>query len=82
MSKPVVAEDSVQGIRVLHGRVDIPLDYSASKLTPDCRAYRPYASSYILCSEKGNVQVAVCISQVTDNPKLAEDIFSTFHWTK
>lgn len=36
--------------------------------------------AYVLCSEKGEKTVLICISQMTDNPQLAEEIFSTFKW--
>jgi len=39
-------------------------------------------SAYALCSEKDGKRVVVCIQQMTDNPKLAEEIFSTFRWTE
>lgn len=45
---------------------------------------RPTGSgvAYSLCSEKDGKTVVICISQMTDNPQLAEDIFKTFRWTK
>lgn len=39
-------------------------------------------AAYALCSEKDDKTVLVCLSQVTDNPALAEKIFSTFRWTR
>jgi hypothetical protein len=39
-------------------------------------------SAYVLCSEKDDKRVVVCIQQMTDNPELAEEIFSTFRWTE
>lgn len=41
-----------------------------------------YGTAYVLCSEKNSDAIVVCISQVTDNPALAEQIFSTFKWTE
>jgi len=38
--------------------------------------------AYALCSEKDGKRVVVCIQQMTDNPALAEEIFSTFKWTE
>jgi hypothetical protein len=38
-------------------------------------------SAYALCSEKDGKTVVICISQMTDDPQLAEDIFKTFRWT-
>lgn len=72
---------SEQGIPVIRGKVDFPSDYELTELQPDCRVYKPYTASYILCSEKDNVQVAICISQVTDDPALANSILDTFQWT-
>ena len=37
---------------------------------------------YALCSEHDGKQVLICISQVTDNPTLAKQIFDSFRWTK
>jgi hypothetical protein len=42
----------------------------------------PPASVYALCSEKDGKTVVICISQMTDNPQLAEEIFKTFRWTE
>jgi len=39
-------------------------------------------AAYVLCSEKDGKRVLICISQVTDDPKLAEQIFKTFRWTE
>ncbi|MDD4286870.1 MAG: hypothetical protein PHN33_00790 [Candidatus Peribacteraceae bacterium] len=38
-------------------------------------------AAYVLCSEKDGKRVLICISQITDNPALAEQIFMTFRWT-
>lgn len=37
---------------------------------------------YALCSEHNGKQVLVCISEITDNPALAQQIFQTFRWTE
>jgi hypothetical protein len=37
-------------------------------------------AAYVLCSENGDKRVLICVSQVTDNPQLAEEIFRTFRW--
>lgn len=56
------------------------------ELNPDCLVYprergeEPVGISYVLCSERDNVQVAVCIEMQTDNPNFVEQIFSTFRW--
>ncbi len=41
-----------------------------------------FTTSYALCSEKDEKAIFICIMQVTDNPALAEQIFSTFRWIK
>jgi len=41
---------------------------------------RTIVNSYAFCSERDSKQVVICISQVTDNPELAEEIFKTFRW--
>jgi hypothetical protein len=38
--------------------------------------------AYALCSEKDGKTVVICISQMTDNPKQAKEIFETFRWTR
>lgn len=35
---------------------------------------------YALCSEKNGKTVVICLSQMTDDPKMAEEIFNTFRW--
>ena len=40
------------------------------------------AGAYVLCSQKDGKQVLICVSEITDNPQLAEQIFSTFKWLK
>jgi hypothetical protein len=42
----------------------------------------PPNSVYAFCSEQNGKTVVICISQMTDNPELAEEIFSTFRWTE
>ncbi len=37
---------------------------------------------YALCSTNGENTVVMCISEQTDNPALAKQIFETFQWTK
>lgn len=37
-------------------------------------------SAYALCSERDGKTVVICLSQMTDDPKMAEEIFSTFRW--
>lgn len=40
----------------------------------------PPSEVYALCSEKDGKRVLICISQMTDNPGLAEEMFRTFRW--
>lgn len=40
----------------------------------------PFESVYVLCSQNEEKTVVICINQMTDNPQLAEEIFSTFRW--
>lgn len=40
------------------------------------------AAVYALCSEKDGKTVVICISQMTDNPEQAKEIFETFRWTR
>lgn len=41
-----------------------------------------YGSAYLLCSEKNGKSVMICLTQTSDTPQLAEEIFSTFRWTE
>jgi len=65
-----------------------PEDFFTSDAIPCSVQMRQYEvehgmySAYALCSEKDGKRVVVCIQQMTDNPKLAEEIFSTFRWAK
>ncbi len=36
--------------------------------------------AYAMCSQKDGKTVVVCLSQMTNDPKQAEEIFSTFRW--
>lgn len=40
------------------------------------------SAAYVLCSEKDGKTVVICITQMTDNPAIAKQIFETFRWTK
>ena len=51
------------------------------KQDPPCRGNPAPSAAYIFCATKGNKRVALCIDQASDDPKLAEEIFTTFHWT-
>ena len=50
------------------------LEECRSLSTPD------KGGAYVLCAKEGDKQVIICISQATDNPDLAKQIFSTFRW--
>ncbi len=40
------------------------------------------AAGYALCTEKDGKTVLICISQIKDDPKMAQQIFETFRWVK
>lgn len=44
--------------------------------------YTQFKGRYVLCSEHEDKTIRVEVNQITDNPQLAEEIFSTFRWTK
>lgn len=56
------------------------IDYAGER--PLCAQPGSAAHRYAFCSEKDGKTVVICISQMTDNPELAEEIFSTFRWTE
>lgn len=56
------------------------IDYEGER--PLCAQPGPTTFRYVFCSQRGERTVVVCINQMTDNPALAEQIFSTFRWTK
>ena len=39
------------------------------------------SQSYVLCSQKAEKTVVICIAQVKDSPEMAKNIFETFRWT-
>jgi hypothetical protein len=65
-----------------------PDNFYESNAVPCSQQMRRYEiengmySGYGFCAEKDDKRVVVCIEQITDNPKLAEEIFSTFRWTE
>lgn len=70
------------GIHAIWGKVDyfngeIP-DYEEEPL---CRPISGGAG-YGFCAQKGDTSVVICVAQVTDNEKQAEEIFKTFKWTE
>jgi hypothetical protein len=44
--------------------------------------FRTERAAYALCSEKDGKTVVICISQMQDDPKLAQEIFETFRWVE
>ena len=53
----------------------------------ECRKDKDYQTclatnigAYDFCSEEDDKRVVICISQQTDDPKMAEEIFKTFRW--
>jgi hypothetical protein len=68
------------------GKVDIYDNLGIGDLhtvqqSPECiPPTRDKGGAYVLCAEKNERRVAICVEEQTDNPKLAEDIFKTFRW--
>jgi hypothetical protein len=56
------------------------IDYDGEP--PLCAQPSKAKHRYALCSENNGKTVVICISQMTDNPQLAKEIFETFRWTK
>lgn len=40
------------------------------------------SAAYALCAEKDGKTVVICIDQMKDDPKMAQQIFETFRWVK
>lgn len=53
-------------------------DFDTDKF-PECRPLVG-GSAYAFCSEDKNKKVLICIAQKSDNPELAQKIFSSFKW--
>ncbi|MDP4008101.1 MAG: hypothetical protein Q8P68_02820 [Candidatus Peregrinibacteria bacterium] len=56
---------------------------------PECNKDADYQNcmatnigAYAFCSKQDEKRVVICISQQTDDPKMAEEIFKTFKWIK
>lgn len=83
ITQPLQRVDA-EGTTIMWGKID-EVAYDMS-LKPECRIVgikgplAPYSSAYGLCSVRGNETVFLCLMQMTDNPQLAEEIFSTFRW--
>jgi len=53
-------------------------------LIPLCRptpSGGKHGSAYALCTQKNNKEALVCVSQVNDNPRVANQVLNTFRWT-
>ncbi len=82
VSDPMVSSSASAAV-IMYGRVDfweITKGDFDLKDRPTC--FPAGGTSYALCSEHAGKQVLICISQVTDNPALAKQIFDSFRWTK
>lgn len=85
ISSPIL-EEANNGEYRMWGEVDQKND--GSYPDPNCRVKSVYPhknpyeqmTAYAFCSQKGEKTILICISQMTDNPELAEEIFSTFRW--
>jgi hypothetical protein len=56
--------------------------YDKNILVCDYYLGKPQSILYGFCDEKNNKTVIMCLTQLKDNPSLAEDIFKSFRWTK
>lgn len=87
VSEPIIEEDLERDMRTIRGKVT---EFYDGSTFPHCytqsiypeKKIDPYTTSYVLCSERGNAKVMICIQQVTDDPALANQIFATFRWTE
>lgn len=85
ISLPALEEQRGDGYR-MWGDVDQKDD--GSYPAPNCRVKSVYPeknpqehmTAHAFCSQKNGKTVLICISQITDNPGLAEEIFRTFRW--
>lgn len=74
------------GLKTFWGPADTTIIQSKYDYVPEMGACRNIAKSagggaYGLCSTTSSGKsVLICISQMTDDPALAEQIFSTFRW--
>lgn len=71
------------------GKVDFFEKYAGEGGTIDYEGDRPLCAGpssarnrYAFCSEKNGKTIVICMHQMQDDPKLAEQIFSSFRWTK
>lgn len=83
ISQPIDLTDS-NGENTIWGRTN-EREISRGDFTPEYTDIcGPYSgeSMYAFCSEKDDKRVVICISQQTDDPALAEEIFKSFRWTE
>ena len=86
MGVKIPSHELLSGISVWKGRVDFYDQFRGGE-NPDpgkeplCRGPGG-GSAYALYSEKDGKAVLICISQIKNNPELAEQIFQTFRWNK
>jgi hypothetical protein len=64
-----------------------PMGTESQILGLDCperwRAYEKehgLRAGYTLCSQRGDKTVVICLQQMKDDPKMADEIFSTLRW--
>lgn len=90
VSKPIVNHDRINET-IMWGKVDFrsakwpedpDMTMPEERYGVPCTPLPPATAAYVLCSEKDGKRVLICISQVTNNPDLAEQIFKTFRWTE
>ncbi|MFA6039392.1 MAG: hypothetical protein WCV62_05590 [Candidatus Peribacteraceae bacterium] len=78
------------GMQAFFGKVQTQTDsFIRNSMSPDIEyplVCMPINNStniaYAFCTEKEGKQAVICLTQVTDNPQLAEEIFKTFRWTE
>lgn len=88
VSKPT--DISTADTKTLWGKVDFWKIYGGAQGYIDYDGPHPICNegngengaAYALCSEKDGKTVLICISQVSDNPGIATQIFDSFKWTK
>ncbi len=86
VSKPESVENINKEIKTIKGRVDFyeiyQNDFPAGEI-PRCRPAGGLTGvGYALCSEKNDVEILICISQMKDDSDQAKEIFETFRWIK
>jgi hypothetical protein len=66
--------------QILWGKIDFFERHGNDYLggTPHCRPW--LGSGYGMCAKKNGETIVICLSQVTDNPEIAKQIFKSFQW--